>query len=83
MGGIARRVLFDFTRWIFLALVLAAPLVYLGAQEWLEGFAARVDLGLWTFVAPGLLVLLVAVLTVGYHTLRLAHINPVSALRYE
>ncbi len=72
-----------FARHVLIAFVLAAPLAYLVLQRWLDDFAYRIDLGLAPFVLAGVLALLVALATVGYHALRAAAADPVQALRYE
>jgi putative ABC transport system permease protein len=65
------------------AVFIAAPLAYLAAERWLEGFAYRIDLGLGLFLLAGGLALVVALATIGYHALRAATSDPVEALRYE
>jgi putative ABC transport system permease protein len=81
--GIVRLFIFDFSKLIVVALVVTAPLMYFAADRWLQTFAARIDLSVWLFVVPGLVVLLLALLTVSYHTLKIALTDPVRALRYE
>ncbi len=81
--GIARLLVADFVLLILIALVLTAPLVYFAANRWLADFAVRIDLGVELFLLPGLLVLLLALLTISYHTVRVARANPVHALRYD
>ena len=73
----------DFLRPVVLAVVVAAPVAYVGGSRWLETFAYRVPLGPGVFVAAGTLALAVAALTVSLHTLRAAHADPVRALRAE
>jgi putative ABC transport system permease protein len=52
-------------------------------RRWLDGFAYRVDLDAFTFVAAVLLTWLVACGTVLAHVVRAARARPVEALRYE
>ena len=68
---------------VLLALLAAAPLAYLAADRWLQDFAYRIDLGPGVFLLAGGATLLVALLTVGYQSLRAALADPVRALRYE
>ena len=65
------------------AIVLAAPLAYLGMQRWLETISFRIDLSWWIFIIAGSLALAIALLTVSYQAIRAAVGNPVKALRYE
>lgn len=73
----------EFTRLVLFANLLAWPLAYYAMNQWLQGFAYRVDLGLSTFLIGGLLALLIALLTVSYQALKAATTNPIDTLRYE
>jgi putative ABC transport system permease protein len=73
----------EFVRLVLVALVIAAPLAYLGATYWLDGFAYRTALSPRTFVVAGFLTLLIALATVSYHAVRTALADPVESLRYE
>ena len=68
---------------VLVALVLAAPLAYLGMEQWLGGFAYRVDIGAGTLALAGGAALAVALATVALHAFRAARRNPVDTLRYE
>ena len=65
------------------AIVLAAPLAYLGMQRWLETFAFRIEISWWIFIIAGSLALAIALATVSYQAIRAALADPVKALRYE
>ncbi len=73
----------DFTRLIGIAFVLASPLAYLAAQQWLQDFAYRIDLSWPIFLLAGALALAIAFFTVSYQAIRAAVGDPVKALRYE
>jgi len=73
----------EFTRWVIIANVIAWPLAYYFMNQWLQGFAYRIDINLITFVLASLITLLIALLTVSYQSIRAATINPVDAIRYE
>ncbi len=68
---------------VLVASVLAMPVVWYFNQEWLAGFANRIELGWWFYVLPLLSVMLIAFFTVGYKTLQAAKGNPGDSLRYE
>ena len=51
--------------------------------QWLENYAYKVDLGIWFFVAAGLLAMAIAILTVSSRTIKAAMQNPVKSLRTE
>jgi putative ABC transport system permease protein len=73
----------EFARLVAVAFVVAAPIAYWAVQQWLDGFAYRIDVGPWMFVGAGVLALSAALLTVSYQAVKAARIDPVNALRYE
>lgn len=52
-------------------------------RDWLQDFAYRIPIGVETFLLGGILALLIALLTVGYQSVKAALTNPVDALKYE
>lgn len=66
-----------------IALLLVVPLVWLGLQRWLENYAYRITLNGWMFAVAGLGAVSVALMTVGYQSIRAALANPSRALRSE
>jgi putative ABC transport system permease protein len=70
--------------WLLLAATLVAwPLSYWLMSEWLSGFAYRIDIQPVVFVLSALLVVIIAGLSMSYHTLKGARCNPVLVLRNE
>jgi ABC-type antimicrobial peptide transport system, permease component len=65
------------------AAVVALPLAYWGVQQWLQGYAYRVDLSGWTFALAGVAVMAVALLTVATQVVRAARLDPATTLRDE
>ncbi|MGD9347448.1 MAG: hypothetical protein PVH84_16400, partial [Candidatus Aminicenantes bacterium] len=83
VSGVAMLLSREYTKWVLLANVLAWPVAYFAMNRWLQGFAYRVDMSLWTFVAAGFLTLAIAFLTVSYQAVKAAVTDPVEALRHE
>jgi putative ABC transport system permease protein len=73
----------EFTKWVLLANIIAWPAAYYFMNKWLQDFAYKVDISIWTFVITGLLTLAIALLTVSIHAIKAATANPVKSLRYE
>jgi putative ABC transport system permease protein len=73
----------DFSRWVLLANLFAWPAAYVVAVKWLNGFAYRMRLGLGPFLLASASALMVAFLTISFHTVRAATANPADALRHE
>ena len=68
---------------IGLAVLIAVPFNYFVMDQWLNNFAYRTSIGWVIFAAAASIVFVVALLTVGYQTLRSARANPSNTLRYE
>ena len=73
----------SFVAWIFAGLVLATPISVYIMQSWLQNFAYKTNIDVWAFTLAGIIALVVALLTVGWHTYKAAKRNPVESLRYE
>lgn len=80
---ILRLLLWQFTRPVLWANLLALPIAWLAMDNWLRGFAYHVDVAPWTFVAASGAAAVIAWATVFFHALRVARARPVGALRYE
>jgi putative ABC transport system permease protein len=80
---IVRLLVWQFSRPVVLANLIAWPAAWWAMREWLNGFDIRIALTPTPFVLAGLLALGIAVATVAGHALRVARTNPIHALRYE
>jgi ABC-type antimicrobial peptide transport system permease subunit len=87
MGANLPRITFlltrDFLKWIVIANVIALPTAYFAMQVWLNNFAYRTGISVWTFVLAASFALGVALATIGYQSIKAARANPVDCLRYE
>jgi len=73
----------DFSKWILVANLFAWPITYYFMDMWLQDFAYKTEISIWTFTISGLLVLFIAVTTVAYQSVRASIANPVDSLKYE
>ena len=73
----------EFFKWVVIANIVAWPLAYYLAYEWLKEFAYRIPLGIGYFIIAGSISLGIAALVMSYQVTRAATTNPVEALRYE
>jgi len=80
---IVKLLTFQFSKPVLLANLIAWPIAWHFANEWLSGFVYRIDLGMKYFFASGVLALTIAVITVAGHAVKTAIANPISALRQE
>ena len=68
---------------VLLANLIAWPAAYFLMRRWLETFAYRMKPTVWMFLFTGVLAMVIALLTVMYHSVKTASANPVESLRYE
>jgi len=73
----------DLGRWILLAFVFAVPVAWYAMNKWIQNYAYKTEISWWIFALAGTIVLIIALLTVSWESLRAATRNPVEALRYE
>ena len=68
---------------VLIANAAAAPAAYLAMRAWLHNFAYRTGLETWVFLLSAALSFVIALVTVGYQSVRAALADPVKSLRYE
>jgi ABC-type antimicrobial peptide transport system permease subunit len=83
VGGLVVLLSRDFLKPVGWAILLATPVGWYMMRGWLQNFAYKIDLGWWPFALAGGLSVVIALLTVGYQTFRVAAANPVASLRNE
>jgi putative ABC transport system permease protein len=82
-ADILKLLLWQFTQPVLWACLIALPAAWLLMNHWLQGFAYRISLAPWTFLAAAVVGILIAWSTVFVHALRVSRARPVGALRYE
>jgi putative ABC transport system permease protein len=73
----------EFLKLTAFSILIAMPLAWYGMHRWIENYAFHAPLSWWIFVAPGVGILLITLLTVSYQSLRAALMNPVECLRSQ
>jgi putative ABC transport system permease protein len=80
---IARLLVWQFSKPVAWALLIALPLAYLGANQYLNFFADRIESPIPVLLIAGAVAVMLAWGTVAGHAVKIARSNPVLALRYE
>jgi putative ABC transport system permease protein len=87
LGATESKIIFllskEFTKWVILSNLIAWPTAYYFMHKWVQRFAFRPAISIWSFLLASAIVLIVALFTVSYQTIRAARSNPVELLRYE
>ena len=73
----------DFVKLVGLAFLVAIPLAWYASHKWLEQFAYQASSGWWIFPLSGLVMIVIALLTLSAQTIRAANANPAGSLRSE
>jgi putative ABC transport system permease protein len=73
----------DFLVLVIVSMIIAIPVSWFSMNRWLEGFAYRINLSWWLFAVAGITVVLVALASITYQTLKAANANPVKSLKNE
>jgi putative ABC transport system permease protein len=82
-SGIALKLSCSMLKPVLLAAIVAIPVAWMLMNQWLEHFAYRINLSWWMFTVATALVFSVALMTVGFQTLKSAFANPIKSLRAE
>jgi len=80
---IVRLLVWQFSRPVLVANLIAWPVAWWLMRDWLNGFDQRIALGPTPFLVAGAIALGIAIATVVGHAIRVARANPINALRYE
>ena len=80
---IARLLVWQFSKPVLWALVVALPLALAAAEGYLSFFADRIGTPILILAVSGAIAVLLAWGTVASHAIRIARANPIYALRYE
>jgi putative ABC transport system permease protein len=80
---IVRLLVWQFSKPIIIANVIAWPVAWWLMRDWLNTFDQRIPLTPIPFVVAGAIALGIAVATVVGHAIKVARANPIHALRYE
>ena len=73
----------DFLKLVAIATVIALPVGWYAMNVWLQDFSYRIEIGWQILAVSALLVIVVAVVTVSYQSIKAAIANPVNSLRSE
>jgi putative ABC transport system permease protein len=73
----------DFLKLVCIAFVIATPIAWWAATQWLQNYTYRIDLSIWTFTAAGFIAIVIAAITIGTRTIGAALANPVDSLKTE
>ncbi len=83
ISGIVVMLSKDFLKLVFIGFVIGIPITWYLTNQWLQNFADRIEIGATVFLLAGLAVILMALATVSWQSIKAAIANPVDSLRSE
>jgi putative ABC transport system permease protein len=83
ISGIVNLLSKEFLKLVGIAFIIGSPVAWFIMNKWLQDFAYRITINWWMFVAAGLLVIVIAFITISFQAIKAAVANPVAALRNE
>ncbi len=86
-GASVRSVVFilsiDFLKLVIIALLISIPLAWITADNWLQNYPYRITLSPLMFALVAFFVVLIALATISFQSIRAAISNPIRSLRSE
>lgn len=73
----------DFLVLVLIAFLIATPVAWYFLDQWLQNFPYRITITWWIFPLAGIVVLLIALITISVQTIKASLANPVKSLRTE
>jgi putative ABC transport system permease protein len=73
----------DFLKLVSIATIISFPIAWYVMQQWLQGFAYRVNMGWEIFVIAGMATLIITIATISFQSVKAAMANPVKSLKSE
>lgn len=73
----------DFLKLVAIAIAIALPVAWLAMDQWLKDFAYKVDIHWWIFLLAGVLLMVTALLTICFQSVKAAMLNPVRSIKAE
>ncbi|MFC1725494.1 ABC transporter permease, partial [candidate division KSB1 bacterium] len=73
----------DFIKLVLVSNIFAWPAAYYTVNKWLQNYAYKTDITIWSFIVSSIIAVIIALLTVIYQSIRAATADPVTSLRQE
>jgi putative ABC transport system permease protein len=83
MGNLIQLLSREFLALVMIGNLIAWPLAWWAVNSWLQEFTYKVTIGWQVFFVSATLTLFIAILTISYHCIRTAQMNPAKSIRTE
>ena len=72
-----------FIKYVFISFLLSIPFAWQIVNKWLENFAYKTSMSWWVILTGGVFLILLALVTISFQTVKASSVNPVKSLRIE
>lgn len=83
MPGLVQLMGKEFTVLVLVAAAVGCPIGWYLMTQWLDTYAYHVDVGYLTLIMAAVVCLVISLVTISYHSVKVAASDPVKSLRYE
>lgn len=73
----------DFLKIVLVSILLGTPIVYYWITRWLQNFAYKIEINFVPFLIGGTITIILAFISVSYHSVKAAFTNPIETIRNE
>ena len=73
----------DFIKLVGISLIISIPAAFIVGNKWLQNYPYRIIQSWWLFASAGILVMLIALFTISFQSIKAALANPIKSLRTE
>jgi putative ABC transport system permease protein len=73
----------EFGKLILIAFVITIPIAWFSVDWWLKGYTYKTEIGIAVYLFAGVSAFLIALITMGYQSIKAATNDPVKSLRSE
>ena len=82
-SGVLKELVISFMKMVGVAFAIGLPIAWFIMHRWLSTYGHRIDLHWWIFFIAGVIIALIATVSVLYQSIRTARTNPAEALKKE
>lgn len=83
VGQVTSMLSKEFVKLVLVAIVIASPIAWWAMNKWLQDFAYKISITWWMFALSGLLIVLIALITVSFQAIKAAIASPSKNLRND
>jgi putative ABC transport system permease protein len=81
--GILALFSYDFLKLVGIGFLIGVPVSWYVMSSWLQNFAYRTEIGVGTLLLAGCIILVIALVSVGYQAVKASLLNPADTMRNE